>query len=963
MANNNDSKTKTFLSESERLDNYISKLSGKIIESLESGKIPWRPEDDRFKEGMRGYNPHLPYNPTTGNLYKGNNMLGLMVEGRDDPRWMTFKQAQEKGAQVRRGEKGTQIQFFTHSKMVVEKDEEGKPILDEDGKKQYKAITLGRPVSVVHTVFNAEQIDGLPPLDKQVEKPTFDPLEQQARLDKVFENSSVRIEEKEAGKAYYSPKQDLIVTPPVSYFKSAEAHMGTKLHEYAHSTGHESRLDRDLKHPFGSEGYAREELVAEMSSLFLSAEFGVFNDLNDHPKSHTQYIHNWITILQDDPAAIIEATRAAEKVVQFTLERERTPEIEIEQSQSNSYNDQDQASIETGQVISSDIELAVPFSEKDEAKALGAKFNFTKKLWYAPAGLDQDQADALANRWGIEIDNVQSQEDPPNAPSVEKNDESQGQAISGTGAQKIDLEATFQSAVDELPELKYLAERFDINGVKPGTQLAPYGCQYDQEKETWYIPPGATDFAVNENLKLWVKVHDWAKDITFSDNLFISAQEMAAIETNAELESPTSKSTTLADRVDIAVPFSEKDEAKALGARWDSAEKTWYAPAGLNQDQADQLIERFSEQKENAPMKDTTRVWDHSNAEDNFRAACEAEGLIIPTRIIAGQRQRVDAISAADGQVKKNAGSYIFFDDNRPSGSITNFAGASGEPIRWTNNGVPVQSQEQRIEQQKAYQEKIEQRDQARENQYAEKAKDAERILGYCKEATNDFSYLQRKGVEAHAGVKFNERYNNLVIPMHSIETGELTSFQTIKEDGRKSSFKGGRMKGSGFLIGNEPAAGEPILIAEGYATGASLHEATGLSTLVAFGEMNMAVLAEAKAETNPVIVCGDLQEQGGELVPSYRTEKAVQEMQAKSLQVSVTSPPGDLLKGGKGSDFNDLAQTPGGKDLIKANVLALARVAKDRYQLADQKDIQKGSQIDKAKENKREKEHEGLER
>lgn len=869
MANTNDSEKKTFLSETERLDNYISKLSGKILESLESGKIPWRPEDDRFKEGMRGYDPRLPYNPTTGNMYKGNNMLGLMVEGRDDPRWMTFKQALDNGAQVRRGEKGTQIQFFTHTRSVLKKDEDGKPILDEDGNKQYKNIILSRPMSVVHTVFNAEQIDGLPPLDK-AEQPVFDPLEQQARLDKVFENSSVKIKEVDAGKAYYSPKQDLIVTPPSSYFKSAEAHMGTKLHEYAHSTGHESRLDRDLKHPFGSEGYAKEELVAEMSSLFLSAEFGVFNDLNDHPKSHTQYIHNWITILQDDPSAIIEATREAEKVVKFALEREQTPEIEAEQSQSNNYTDQEQPqpSIETGQVISSDIELVVPFSEKDEAKALGAKFNFNKKLWYAPAGLDQDQADALTNRWGMEIDNVQSQQEP---------------VFTGTGAQKIDLEATSQ-------------------------------------------------------------------------------QEMAAVETNAEMESPSTKSTTLTDRVNIAVPFSEKDEAKALGARWDSAEKTWYAPAGLDQDQADRLIERFNEQKENAPMRNTTTVWDHSNAEDNFRAACEAEGLIIPNRIIAGQRQRVDAVSAADGQVKKNAGSYIFFDDNRPSGSITNFAGASGEPISWTNNGVPVQSKEQRIEQQKAYKEKIEQRDQARETQYAEKAQDAARILSYCKDATNDFSYLQRKGVEAHNGVKFNEKYNNLVIPMRSVETGELTSFQTIKEDGRKSSFKGGRMKGSGFLIGNEPAAGEPILVAEGYATGASLHEATGLSTLIAFGEMNMAVLAEAKAETNPVIVCGDLQEQGGELVPSYRTEKAVQEMQAKSLQVSVISPPGDLLKG-KGSDFNDLAQTPGGKDLIKSNVLALARVAKDRYQLADQKDIQKGSHIDKAKENKRDKEHEGLER
>ena len=132
----------------------------KLIEQVNQGTAPWQ------KPWAPGES-YLPYNPTSGKAYKGVNTLQLLSEERGDPRWLTYKQAMAEGAQVRRGEKGTQVQYWKFEDERTVKGEDGKPTLDAHGAEQKENVRLRQPRVFFATVFNAEQIDGLPPLEKK----------------------------------------------------------------------------------------------------------------------------------------------------------------------------------------------------------------------------------------------------------------------------------------------------------------------------------------------------------------------------------------------------------------------------------------------------------------------------------------------------------------------------------------------------------------------------------------------------------------------------------------------------------------------------------------------------------------------------------------------------------------------------------------------------------------------------
>ena len=137
-------------------------VAEKLIKQLEAGTAPWQRPWDAGKVGA-----FLPYNPVTDNRYKGINVLVLLSQNRDDQRWMTYKQADEAGAQVRKGEKGTGIQYWKFIDEHNKKDDTGKPLVDKQGKPVKEYIKLERPRVFFATVFNAEQIEGLPPLQRR----------------------------------------------------------------------------------------------------------------------------------------------------------------------------------------------------------------------------------------------------------------------------------------------------------------------------------------------------------------------------------------------------------------------------------------------------------------------------------------------------------------------------------------------------------------------------------------------------------------------------------------------------------------------------------------------------------------------------------------------------------------------------------------------------------------------------
>lgn len=275
-----------------------------LIEKLKQGtapfQMPWKPGDGG---GV------MPFNPSTGKRYKGVNAIHLMAQGRADQRWLTYKQAAALGAQVRKGEKSTPIQYWKFEEEQAKRDENNKPVLDGNGDPVKVRVRLERPKMFMANVFNAEQIDGLS--DYQRPAQTWNSLE---RADQILAASGADIRHG-GDNAYYSPSLDRIQMPGKEQFGTATDYYRVAFHELGHWTGHPSRLDRDLGHPFGSEMYAKEELRAEIASMILGAEL----DLGYDPGQHAAYVESWIKVLKNDPLEIFRAAADAEKIQGFVL--------------------------------------------------------------------------------------------------------------------------------------------------------------------------------------------------------------------------------------------------------------------------------------------------------------------------------------------------------------------------------------------------------------------------------------------------------------------------------------------------------------------------------------------------------------------------------------------------------------------------------------------------------------------
>ena len=295
-------------------------VAEKLIEQLKAGTAPWqRP----WEPGEP--NAYLPMNPTTGKRYKGINAIHLMAQGRSDGRWMTYKQAAAVGAQVRKGEKGTPVQYWKFSEEQNKVDESGRPVLNAKGEPVKETVQLERPRVFFATVFNAEQIDGLPSIQKKEQ--TWSAVE---RAEHILKASGASITHAPGDRAFYRPATDSIHLPDRGQFPSADNYYATALHELGHWTGHASRLDRDLAHPFGSEGYAKEELRAEIASMILGDELGIGHD----PGQHAAYVGSWIKALQDEPLEVFRAAADAEKIHDYVLAFEQKQVQEQDQQQS-----------------------------------------------------------------------------------------------------------------------------------------------------------------------------------------------------------------------------------------------------------------------------------------------------------------------------------------------------------------------------------------------------------------------------------------------------------------------------------------------------------------------------------------------------------------------------------------------------------------------------------------------------
>lgn len=277
------------------MKDIYAQVTNSIIAALEQGTPPWVCPWQK--------NASLPSNLATGKSYRGINTLSLYVESMarnyTDSRWLTFRQANELGLRIRKGEHGTPIIFYRLRELQ-----------DKSGESPDTEHKRSIPMLKTFTVFNVRQLEALPEQFLQRPVKEWEPVELAEQV--IAKTGAVICHG--GGRAFYRPSGDFIQLPAKSLFVTPENYYATALHELCHWTGHNSRLNRVLAGRRDIEAYAYEELVAEIGAAFLCAHSGLSARLK-----HASYISNWLDALRRDKRLIFVAAGAAQKAADFVL--------------------------------------------------------------------------------------------------------------------------------------------------------------------------------------------------------------------------------------------------------------------------------------------------------------------------------------------------------------------------------------------------------------------------------------------------------------------------------------------------------------------------------------------------------------------------------------------------------------------------------------------------------------------
>ena len=290
------------------------KITDQFIEALKTGAPPW----------IKPWSEDIPYtdrptNAVTDRKYTGVNVTILWISaasrGFARDRWLTFNQVSAVGGKVSRGQKGTVAVLYRDIE-VVRKDFRGFHVMNDSGQPEMDTIKLIRGF----TLFNVEQCSGLPQdiSTGPVVKTKIPNWKLHQAADNLIISNGINIRH-DNDNAYYSPKRDFIRMPPKAAFKSTAGYYSTLMHELTHWTGHASRLNRrGIAFPTDGEpkAYAFEEMIAEIGSAFLCAEFGIRGEL-----LHESYLLSWIRDLDYDPKAIFASSAQAWKARNFLLDK------------------------------------------------------------------------------------------------------------------------------------------------------------------------------------------------------------------------------------------------------------------------------------------------------------------------------------------------------------------------------------------------------------------------------------------------------------------------------------------------------------------------------------------------------------------------------------------------------------------------------------------------------------------
>ena len=277
--------------------NVYEMVTDRIISELEKGIIPW----NKPWTGVSGER-NGAYSRSTGRAY---SLLNQMLLGKPGE-YLTFKQCQEAGGKIRKGEKSSMVVFWKHVPVTD---------IDKDGNEVQKMVPMLR----YYNVFHIDQCEGIEAKYKPEEVGAFDPIaEAEAVAAEYSSRENLKIRHSVSNEAFYSPVMDYISLPEQTQFPDRNEYYSTLYHEMVHSTGHKSRLDRltSTVH-FGGEDYSKEELVAEIGAATLLNYLGI--ETKKTFKNSAAYIQSWLNALKNDKKMIVSASSKAEKAVAYIL--------------------------------------------------------------------------------------------------------------------------------------------------------------------------------------------------------------------------------------------------------------------------------------------------------------------------------------------------------------------------------------------------------------------------------------------------------------------------------------------------------------------------------------------------------------------------------------------------------------------------------------------------------------------
>lgn len=922
---------------------YHVQFAEQVISMLEAGTAPWQ-------KPWKGGELYAPHNDANGTRYRGINRLVLSwlsdMRYGGEPRYMTLPQANELGYRVKKGEHAQSVVYWEFTKTRDRLDENGKPVMGPDGKPEQETVPLERPRVRYFRVFNVSQLENekdkapYPSLDDTRPRFAWNPEE---KAEAVLKASGAVIEHRKGNRAYYSPSEDKIVLPNKDQFPEPAGYYGTALHELGHWTGHESRLDRDIRHSFGSSAYAREELRAEIASWMMGQDLGIAHD----PDQHAAYVADWIESLKKDPYEIVRAANDAEKIKEYVMGLEQRQEQK--QTQQNIREDallrqkieklkEEQARLigisqetpdwaEELDIIN--VHISALTMAMDQGKEFPPYLKSIEYKYVTSESLIEEFEDFVKNlstfqaEWKIyeEILSLQAQ----NEDSILLN--LYTSTILDALAYRYscllgDLPFEYKNR-EEAASIYFLHEKYkfllherniekdtqnlDIINQKIIITRSSFEVLINNPKlyytDFWpkmYLSDGELLEDTNENLQQRINI------LSEEYGQFLSPQTKESLSRMARKERDTPKPEIAGEDTWLSVPYEEKNIAKKAGARWNPEKSLWYAPAGTD----------LTSLKKWLPAS-LSAASPNKDPREEFAAALAEAGLDLRGELpeMDGKLHRVALTDRPHGR----DGAYVGYLDGRPSGYIQNFV--TGEKTNWKASGhrlTETQLAQLRTE-----------ATQRRHEREAERQAEQNRVARQCAEifeqrhlAASNHPYLVRKDVLPH-GIKESPDGRKLIIPLRNIR-GEIRTVQIINEDGDKFFEKGGQKRGCFHLLGGEEKLKKQgrVFLAEGYATAASLYEATGRPVAACMDSANLEPVAKALREKYPnlqITVCADNDVKNAINVGVAKAKQA-----AEAVKGCVAVPrftPEEENRGMK--DFNDLRLLHGDK-AVKETVLHL---------------------------------------